>query len=211
MLRKLLWRLRILRTLLADLREGPADWASLTQRVTAQHVRWAFRLLLDREFDDPNGLDYWVEANPSCADLRRAILLSDEFQRDSAAFAPRAPARRIVLGEIDSGLRLYVDLADAIGRGVLDGVYEPEERAWLAEEARPGDVVLDIGANIGFFTVLLAARVGPTGKVLAYEPSPSNADLLARSIAENRQEGIATLRPYCAGALAESSHARDVR
>jgi len=52
---------------------------------------------------------------------------------------------------------------------------------------------------IGYFTVLLAARLGPSGKVVAYEPSPSNADLLSRSIRENRQEGVVTLRRVAVG------------
>jgi FkbM family methyltransferase len=49
----------------------------------------------------------------------------------------------------------------------------------------PGDGVLDVGANIGFFTVVLADQVGATGFVHAFEPLPTNADLLVRSVAEN--------------------------
>jgi FkbM family methyltransferase len=198
MLDRFLARLRRLPSVLTVAR-APLN-PTPVQRVSREHVRWAFRLLLDREFDDPVGLDFWVEANPTSSELRRAILLSEEFQLRNAAFAPQAPRRRIVLGEIDSGLRLYVDLADtAIGCGILEGDYEPEERAWLLEQARPGDVVLDVGANIGYFTVLLAAHVGSTGRVLAYEPYPSNADLIERSVKENGQDGIVTLRRVAVG------------
>jgi FkbM family methyltransferase len=198
MLERFRARLQRLQSALAVSR-APED-PSPVERVSREHVRWAFRLLLDREFDDPTGLDFWVEANPSSSELRRSILLSEEFQLKNAAFAPRAPRRRIVLGEIESGLRLYVDLADtAIGLGVLDGDYEREERAWLIEQSRPGDVVLDVGANIGYFTVLLAASVGPSGRVFAYEPHPSNADLIARSVKENGQEAVVTVRRVAVG------------
>jgi FkbM family methyltransferase len=50
---------------------------------------------------------------------------------------------------------------------------------------RPGDTAVDAGAHIGFFAMHMAARVGPTGKVHAFEPLDSNADLLERSISEN--------------------------
>jgi FkbM family methyltransferase len=185
----------------------PGDTTSVVARragtMSRDHVRWAFRLLLDREFDDPNGVDFWVEANPSAAELRRSILLSEEFQQKNARFAPVTPRRLVVRGEVDGGLHLYVDLADtAIGRGILEGRYEPEERAWLVEQAKPGDVVLDLGANIGYFTVLLAARVGAEGRVVAYEPLASNADLLARSVRENGFDARVVLRRAAVGEAA---------
>lgn len=48
------------------------------------------------------------------------------------------------------------------------------ERELFCQYLRPGDVVLDIGANIGSYTVLAARAVGPTGKVYAFEPDPAN-------------------------------------
>jgi FkbM family methyltransferase len=192
---------RLLAPLRGSAAFGPQARAlSASSAVSRDHVRWAFRLLLDREFDDPNGVDFWVEANPSAAELRRSILLSEEFQAKNARFAPPAPRRLVVRGEIEGGLYLYVDLADtAIGRGILEHRYEPEERSWLLEQTKPGDVVVDLGANIGFFTVLLARRVGPHGRVLAYEPLGSNADLIARSVEENHLAEVVTLRRVAVG------------
>ena len=51
---------------------------------------------------------------------------------------------------------------------------------------RPGDTAIDVGAHIGFFTMQMAAIVGPAGRVYAFEPFDANADLLERSIDENR-------------------------
>lgn len=50
---------------------------------------------------------------------------------------------------------------------------------------RPGDVVYDIGANIGYTTVLFSHIVGPEGQVVAVEPSPRSFSLLSRSIGEH--------------------------
>lgn len=50
---------------------------------------------------------------------------------------------------------------------------------------KPGDVVVDGGAFVGFFTVLAAKLVGPTGKVLSFEPDPANYEMLLRNIKLN--------------------------
>jgi FkbM family methyltransferase len=51
--------------------------------------------------------------------------------------------------------------------------------------SRPGDIVLDVGANVGFFTLRQAQKVGPTGKVFAFEPNPSAYELLVENINHN--------------------------
>jgi FkbM family methyltransferase len=68
-------------------------------------------------------------------------------------------------------LRLYL-AAKAIG--------ERDERRFLRSLVRPGDVVLDVGANVGFFTVELARWVGRMGHVHAFEPDPLSVALLRR-------------------------------
>ncbi|MGH7635277.1 MAG: FkbM family methyltransferase, partial [Gemmatimonadaceae bacterium] len=83
--------------------------------------------------------------------------------------------------------RLFVDMADhVIGLNIVRGGYERDEIAFVRSVVAPGDTVVDIGAHIGFFTMQLASMVGPAGRVFAFEPFDANADLLERSIAENR-------------------------
>ena len=85
--------------------------------------------------------------------------------------------------------RLWIDLADhVIGIPILRDRYEPEAAQLALSLVRPGDVVVDAGAHIGFFALQLAQAVGPTGFVHAFEPLARNADLLERSIAESRFE-----------------------
>jgi FkbM family methyltransferase len=63
--------------------------------------------------------------------------------------------------------------------------YEPFETELLLQQVRPGDVALDLGANIGLHTLLLARAVGPTGRVYAFEPDPANFALLKRNVERN--------------------------
>lgn len=58
---------------------------------------------------------------------------------------------------------------------------------------RPGDFVIDGGANIGFYTVMLAKLVGPTGTVAAYEPAPANVNALVANITVNNLDNVG----YC--------------
>jgi FkbM family methyltransferase len=72
---------------------------------------------------------------------------------------------------------MFVDLRNGLTHELLAGSpwqdvpWEPDEQAVMRCVVRPGDVVLDIGANIGLHTALLADLVGPTGRVHAFEPN----------------------------------------
>jgi len=65
------------------------------------------------------------------------------------------------------------------------GCFEPFETELVINEVRPGDVVVDVGAHIGYYTLLLAALVGPKGRVFAFEPGPDNFALLCRNVELN--------------------------
>ncbi len=60
---------------------------------------------------------------------------------------------------------------------------EPRERRFLQAQVEPGLVVFDVGANVGFYTLLLADRVGPAGRVHAFEPDPLSFEILKRRAA----------------------------
>lgn len=64
------------------------------------------------------------------------------------------------------------------------------ELSFLSGQLGAGDVVLDIGANIGLYTLTLARRVGPTGRVFAFEPEPSNCALLRKNIEQNGYHNV---------------------
>jgi FkbM family methyltransferase len=82
-----------------------------------------------------------------------------------------APGRR--RAALPWGLHLTVDAAETIGGSLWrQGLYDPTLTEALWRLTEPGMVALDGGANIGYTTLLLALRAGPTGQVHAFEPHP---------------------------------------
>jgi hypothetical protein len=65
------------------------------------------------------------------------------------------------------------------------GTYEPELQEAIVNLVNPGDTIYDIGANIGFMTLLFARRTGPQGHVYAFEALPENAARLNSNIEIN--------------------------
>jgi FkbM family methyltransferase len=70
------------------------------------------------------------------------------------------------------------------------GIWEPNETHWFVKSMRPGDVVIDAGANVGWYTILASKLVGPTGRVYAFEPDPTAFALLQRNIRENGADNV---------------------
>lgn len=70
------------------------------------------------------------------------------------------------------------------------GSYELDKQLLFARTIKPNDVIFDIGANVGFYTLLSSLLAGPGGKVFAFEPSPRNQTLLARHIKINRLDNV---------------------
>jgi FkbM family methyltransferase len=63
---------------------------------------------------------------------------------------------------------------------ILGGSYEPEQTRMFEAHVRPGDTVLDVGAHVGYYTLLSAVLAGPRGSVWAFEPNPRNCAFLRR-------------------------------
>ena len=70
------------------------------------------------------------------------------------------------------------------------GTHEPLVQEWLCTYVKPGWVVYDVGAHIGFFTLLLSRLVGEGGKVFAFEPDPANAKRLRETVTLNRAMNV---------------------
>jgi FkbM family methyltransferase len=79
------------------------------------------------------------------------------------------------------------------GAGVADfwmGTYEIEKAELFAGHAKPGGTVYDIGANVGFYTLIASRAVGPTGRVVAFEPSPRNLGFLRHHLNLNHNTNV---------------------
>jgi FkbM family methyltransferase len=82
-----------------------------------------------------------------------------------------------------AGMHLLVDLQTE--KDYWLGTYEPDLQAAILDLINPGVVAYDLGANIGYMTLLLAKVVGPDGLVVAFEAFPENAKRLATNVALN--------------------------
>jgi FkbM family methyltransferase len=120
----------------------------------------------------------------------------------------RARAQPVYVGD-NEGLcrilgryKLYVDTGD---RGLcahllLDGFWEMGLTMHIARHVRAGMAAIDIGANFGYYTILLGALVGEAGHVYAVEPAPATAAKLRRSVALNGFQNFTTVIEAAAGA-----------
>lgn len=75
---------------------------------------------------------------------------------------------------------------DQLGATLLEGAFEKAEQRFVERFLRPGMTVLDIGANQGYYTLLCSRKVGPHGKVFAFEPSARELRLLKLHLWLNR-------------------------
>jgi FkbM family methyltransferase len=76
---------------------------------------------------------------------------------------------------------------------LLLGTYEPEQSGLFRTHIRPGDQVLDIGASVGYYTLLSARLVGISGRVVSFEPDPNNLQFLRSHVEQNRLAQVTIL------------------
>jgi FkbM family methyltransferase len=94
-----------------------------------------------------------------------------------------------------SGFKMFVDSRDVsiAPHLILEGVYEEHTDAVLRRIVKPGMHVVEIGANVGLFTLLMARRVGPRGSVYAFEADPTLACIASDNLEVNGLGHIGTI------------------
>jgi FkbM family methyltransferase len=110
---------------------------------------------------------------------------------------PSPPVHELRIANLDTPLSMRVHtVADVhVSASIAaSGIWEPHETQFLLDTLRPGDVFVDVGANIGYFSLLAARLVGPTGAVLAFEPEAANYALLEANTRLNGCENIHCFR-----------------
>jgi FkbM family methyltransferase len=96
-----------------------------------------------------------------------------------------------VWAKLETGQRMRVALGSTVGRSIWwRHTYETDIDQLLRRLLRRGDVFIDVGANVGYFSLLAAQLVGPQGEVHSFEPDPRSFALLARSAVENGLNNI---------------------
>lgn len=92
------------------------------------------------------------------------------------------------------GCEMYLSPYYFIDRQIMAlGSYERDLHCYLEKLLKPGMVVLDIGANIGAMTLHMARLVGPTGKVMAFEPAPPILARLRENVTRNNLDNIVSI------------------
>jgi FkbM family methyltransferase len=110
--------------------------------------------------------------------------------------------KKMVLPILQGSLRGVKWVVGAGEHGYWLGSYEMNKRLAFEREIFPGAVVYDIGANVGYFSLLAAVLVGQEGRVFAFEPLPRNLDFLRRHVALNGLEDVVQILPV---AVSENS------
>jgi FkbM family methyltransferase len=109
---------------------------------------------------------------------------ADRMKRWPAIFAAKPFRRPVVVGD---GITLQLGLIDVIERSLsVSGAWDEPVLAALRAELKPGSTFLDVGANIGYFSLRASRWVGAEGRVVSVEPCHPNLARLAAHAWENR-------------------------
>lgn len=98
------------------------------------------------------------------------------------------------VAKAESGAMFRGNTQDLIQRFIYYfGIWEPNLTYWIKSRLQPGDVFVDVGANIGYYTLLASKLVGAEGKVIAIEASPAIFKRLDENIMRNRTDNVELL------------------
>ena len=115
----------------------------------------------------------------------RRMLGTIEHQMAPTAFSVQLAEGDAVRCEV-GGVELFADAADAaVTPGLLSGRYEVHLSAVFEKYCTSGMTVVDVGANLGYYSLLASRLVGPSGRVVALEPNSENCRLLLSSLRLN--------------------------
>ncbi len=117
---------------------------------------------------------------------------------------PREAVMRICSGP----LRGFRWIAGSAPHGSWLGTYESHVQRLFCERVKPGDIVFDIGANVGFFTLLASKLAGPNGHVYAFEPLPRNLSYIEQHIRLNDLANV-TVKPIAIAATSGTARFGD--
>ncbi|MCB8883168.1 FkbM family methyltransferase [Acidisoma cellulosilytica] len=167
----------------------PAPWEfPYSSTATESDILACFRLLLGRMPNQEEWRGHSSRAGEELSSIVASYLTSLEFARRRLGHS--ALSDDVVLTRL-AEFSIYSSSDDAsVGRYVREDNYEREVAHVFQSVLKEGMSVLDIGANIGYFTMLSAALVGPTGRVLAIEPNPRNVRLIEASRRANGFENV---------------------
>jgi FkbM family methyltransferase len=143
--------------------------------VSGRRLRWLERVVLAPV---PLSLQKWATHPPPSELKAKAIrrLVMPKLRAQSRKFEKRLDDGRIFIGSTRDFIPLFV---------YVFGVWEPNLTAFIEARLAPGHVFVDVGANLGWFSILAGKLVGPEGEVVAIEASPLLCDELQENVEAN--------------------------
>ncbi len=189
----------LLRYVLKPLIRRPAfllaePWKIPQGPATGEDIFFCFRLLLGRPPNHEEWGGHFAQAGGDLNEVVRSYLTSFEFSRRADRLLSHPTNDRVSLAK-SKGFSIYVQEADAaVSEHVKRDAYEPNVTAVFRDRLRPGMHVVDIGANIGWYTMLAASLVRSSGSVTAIEPNPESAKLLEASRRANAFDNVLVLQ-----------------
>jgi len=89
------------------------------------------------------------------------------------------------------GSSIFVDARDVVGRYIyLFGIWEPNLTHWLRQSLKPGDTFIDVGANVGYYSLLASKLVTGSGKVVSVEALPETFHWLEKNLRTNLASNV---------------------
>lgn len=163
-----------------------------SDKATVEDIYFCFRLFLGRNAHREEWAGHSSRAGEPLREVVQTYLNSGEFK-----------GRNLLVREMPSNIirkhngrfEVFANPGDpVIGAPVLANRYEPEVTCMIEQLLQPGDTFVDVGANIGYFTLLAAQIVGSDGHVYAVEPNDLNVKLLESSIRVNGFENVSVMQ-----------------
>lgn len=146
------------------------------QTANEADIQNCFRLILGRQMNPEEIKGHMLNVGSPLAGVVALYLNSPEFER-RGLLKPTA-SEQPTISEYH-GFKIATDPGDElIGRHIVAGSYEPEVEKLVRQYLKPRMTFLDVGANVGLFSLMAADIVGESGFVIAIEPSPSNVRML---------------------------------
>jgi FkbM family methyltransferase len=166
-----------------------------------------FRSLLGRDLNEEEqrlvSLRFHAEADrPTVEQAVAQVLCSDEFihRHREMLLGKLIPAPCVIIAQTPLGDEIFVDIRQLhLGFAMATGHYEPNETDFVRASVKRGQRVVDVGANVGYFTTMFGRLVGSTGSVHAFEPVSDTFRKLSAAVTRNGLAHIVQLHHAAVG------------
>ncbi|KAB2643323.1 MAG: FkbM family methyltransferase [Verrucomicrobia bacterium] len=161
--------------------------------VTREEIVWCYRAILGRVPESEEVITQKLQLE-NFNQLRKIFLNSSEFKNQNGFGFTNS---KWVAVDILDCYTQWIDLSDNyVSKGCLNNSWEPSETDYFISKLEDQSIVFDIGANIGWFTLVAAKHIGDEGAIYAFEPRPETAKMLKRTLTHNKLDDRVHLWNY---------------